>query len=74
MMKEQYKIVKNLPDGVLISRKIFKTNQGIDGLSSIISPNHFKTSIKYYNSTFKSLFALKNDFEKEQEFIYTDQK
>ena len=67
MMKEQRKIVKDLPDGVIICRHVLSDsnndkNTDPDVFPSIIMPNPTKTRIKYFNNALKDLLGLKLDF------------
>ena len=77
-MWDQRKIVKNLPDGVLICRHLIEgqdigdtsvypliEGQGRDSvidMPCISMPVAKKTRIKFYNSAFKDLLNLKYDF------------
>ena len=53
MMKEQKKIMKNMPDGVLIHKKTFEVRNNNDGLSSLVNFDCNATTIHYFNNTFK---------------------
>ena len=64
MMNEQKLIIKNMPDGVLICKKVIDKEQCHDGLSSLINVSNQKFQIHYFNKTFNALFAFKNDFDK----------
>ena len=63
MMKEQYIIIKNIPDGVLIHKQLFQLDQNNYGLSSLIHLQSNATSIQYFNKTFKNFFGLPSNFD-----------
>ena len=73
-MKEQRKIVKDLPDGVIICRHVlsdFNDNNfaGPDQYPSIVMPHSTKTRIKYFNNALKNLLGLKYDYSQFQQSL-----
>ena len=63
-MAEQRKIVKNLPDGVLICKQVVSRPETIgNDFSQMVLPESSQIQVKFYNKTFQALFGLDKDFE-----------
>ena len=64
MMTEQRKIVKNLPDGVLICKQVVSRAETVaNDFSQMVLPEPTLNQVKFYNKTFQALFGLDIDFE-----------
>ena len=63
-MAEQRKIVKNLPDGVLICKQVVQRPETLgNDFSQMVLPEPTMNQVKFYNKTFQALFGLEIDFE-----------
>ena len=45
--------MNNMPDGVLIHKKLFEVNNNNGGLSSLVNFDCNATNIQYFNKSFK---------------------
>ena len=64
MMAEQKKIVKNLPDGVLICKQVDSRSDTLNNdFSQMVAPEPATFKLKFYNKTFQALFGLESDYE-----------
>lgn len=63
-MAEQRKIVKNLPDGVLICKQdSSRSENSVNDFSKMILPEPVTNQVKFYNKTFQALFGIDIDYD-----------